>query len=978
MENHAGSDFMPHSDAASELERSLREAFRAHALACGKEPLRNPILLLALEIGERLKLGELSLADVEALVKALTLSSFADRADHARTYLGEIDPERNAGRAGDAIAAIAGGENAGFDAFRAHIERPVFGVVLTAHPTFSINSDLSRILAQLICERDLAGQPLGETMRMELMQQAAAAEHRPPPQLTLDLEHRWSMEALENANDALDRINRIALERACELYPDRWTELCPRLVTLATWVGYDLDGRADITWRDTLGKRLLVKQAQLRRWETRVSAALLADPGEARIPLERLRLRLMRAREAVEGQQAAIAAITERSGTAEIAAASRAIVERSDAALTDISELRTLIDRAIAAAGDGPLALSLLVLRASFAHGLGLGQTHVRLNASQIHNSMRSLVDIDASPREPMHRRSYLNAIGALLDSVTPESTSFGSVVSEHASARRLFMLLAQMAKHVDADTQVRFLIAETEAGFTLLSALYFAKLFGIDDRIEISPLFETAEAMNHGDAVIEEALRNPHFRAYVEKQGRLTIQFGFSDSGRYVGQMAATFVIERLRLRLAAILQKCGLTHIEIVLFNTHGESIGRGAHPVTMEERFRYLCPPATGEAFQRLGIAVKEETSFQGGDGYLWFMHPAMAFSVLRAALENRRPPDSAAPDPVYEDTDFATEFFSTIEHFFENLVDDPDYAALLGAFGTSLVDRTGSRPMKRQVEFAAGVAELRHPSQLRAIPNNTVLQQLGILANTVSGVGAASARDPDKVAAFLATSSRFRCAMHIAQYARSLSEPQILAAYVASLDPTFWLDRAAQAIAAGDGSANDEFRSLSAHMERLGLHDRLEKVHRTLYSDFLLLQQHIDGDREESGPPAGITPEARETLLVLHAVRLALIHRIWMHAVHVPEFSPQSGATAEGLIQSLLHLNVPGVVEQLKDIFPVRQDDIEAVNFGEAASYMPESRRTYEREHATVFDPMMRTFEIVRQIGSAVNYHMGAVG
>src|SRR5690606_8034804 len=126
------------------------------------------------------------------------------------------------------------------------------------------------------------------------------------------------------------------------------------------------------------------------------------------------------------------------------------------------------------------------VLRASMAtQGLGLAHTHVRLNASQIHNAIRRNVALDAGPDDPTRRRSYLKAVGDLLDRTAPETVSYGSILAERASARRLFMVVAQMVKHIDAETPVRFLIAETESGFTLLAALYFAKLFGIDDRIE-------------------------------------------------------------------------------------------------------------------------------------------------------------------------------------------------------------------------------------------------------------------------------------------------------------------------------------------------------------------------------------------------------------------------------------------------------------------------------------------------------------
>ena len=42
-------------------------------------------------------------------------------------------------------------------------------------------------------------------------------------------------------------------------------------------------------------------------------------------------------------------------------------------------------------------------------------------------------------------------------------------------------MTVAQIVKHVDGSVPVRFLIAETETGYTLLTALWLARLFGIE-----------------------------------------------------------------------------------------------------------------------------------------------------------------------------------------------------------------------------------------------------------------------------------------------------------------------------------------------------------------------------------------------------------------------------------------------------------------------------------------------------------------
>ena len=157
-------------------------------------------------------------------------------------------------------------------------------------------------------------------------------------------------------------------------------------------------------------------------------------------------------------------------------------------------------------------------------------------------------------------------------------------------------MVIAQIRKYIDRTGPVRFLIAECETAYTVLCALYFARLFGVEECIDISPLFETQRALEVGSRVIDQLLENPHFRGYIERRGRICVQTGFSDAGRYLGQIAAAASIERFRIRLADVLANHGLKGIDVVVFDTHGESIGRGAHPGSFPERLAYTNPPAS----------------------------------------------------------------------------------------------------------------------------------------------------------------------------------------------------------------------------------------------------------------------------------------------------------------------------------------------------------------------------------------------
>ena len=46
-----------------------------------------------------------------------------------------------------------------------------------------------------------------------------------------------------------------------EIFPKEYFEIMPQVFRLHTWVGYDVDGRGDISWSNTFSKRLKVKLA---------------------------------------------------------------------------------------------------------------------------------------------------------------------------------------------------------------------------------------------------------------------------------------------------------------------------------------------------------------------------------------------------------------------------------------------------------------------------------------------------------------------------------------------------------------------------------------------------------------------------------------------------------------------------------------------------------------------------------------------
>src|ERR1700691_4149779 len=289
---------------------SILSRVRTQAAA---DPFSNPILLFALELTLRMDRGEIDLDGLERVVQRLTAETFADRAERLKHYLGETALAANERALADLLEQQA--RAGGFEDFRAALARTVFGVVFTAHPTFSITLELARSLAELASGQTVAGVPLDQPGRDDRMEAAARDDHRPPAELSLEVEHAWVTEALNHAHDALEGVHRMALRIAREHWPDQWTRLEPRLVTLASWVGYDQDGRTDITWTRTIAARLADKLAMIERHLKKVEVLERSASGDFLATLQPLRSMLARWSATVANQIELIAA-AERDQTA--------------------------------------------------------------------------------------------------------------------------------------------------------------------------------------------------------------------------------------------------------------------------------------------------------------------------------------------------------------------------------------------------------------------------------------------------------------------------------------------------------------------------------------------------------------------------------------------------------------------------------------------------------------------------------------
>ena len=135
------------------------------------------------------------------------------------------------------------------------------------------------------------------------------------------------------------------------------------------------------------------------------------------------------------------------------------------------------------------------------------------------------------------------------------------------------------------------------------------------------------------------------------------------------------------------------------------------------------------------------------------------PRPRWPIARFAASPSYPadwPGSRTTIKFYRRTDLSLDFYRAVKDDQRRYLASRTYARAVTAFGLGLVPVTGSRKARRQSDLSADRdMNLR---QIRAIPHNAVLQQLGYPVNVIAGIGSAADGRFEEMAALLAESAR----------------------------------------------------------------------------------------------------------------------------------------------------------------------------------------------------------------------------
>ena len=887
-------------------------------------PMINPPLTLAERLSQELDQGKISLSDIETCLEDFSKQAFQVRREDARTLLELAD------------ADLEATQKAALSAWLQQPKQWQYNLVFTAHPIFAFSTTDSAELARAIVD------PCAPVPMMTPLQD-----------ITLSEEHSRVMTALEYARGGLLRLNRALLRLAREQNAD-WQQTPLVAMNLASWVGYDLDGRDDIRWIDSFCFRLEEKRHILAYYRARLEG----------MP-ETLQAAVAREYHATKDDLARFRAF--QAGTFSLARAANALTGRTDKVIDPTDWIAELQDYA-RECSDSDLALEAVLLAGEMQqYGLGIGEIHLRLNALQIRNAMRAVDQQELSEtRRDVSSRRLMDLLNSHIQDMTPEEVNFHDLDTERATAGRLMMLSKQILKHVDARQPIRLLVAECEKHLTLLSALYLAKLYKVADDLDISPLFETRLGLERGAEIIDALLQNPYYHDYILSRKRLAIQTGFSDAGRFIGQLSATLAIERLHIKLAETHEKYLPSDVALLIFNTHGESMGRGGARGSVMNRQQYIFSPHARKQCGDKNITVIHESAFQGGDGFVWFHHPELAAWMITRLFEAEFVATAPQDDPLYTDSDFSIDVFLRIKNWQDRLFANPDYGNLLDLFGSNILPKTGSRPTKRA---SSSLGNRQDPSKIRAIAHNARLQQVGFLANVIGGLGHASNIDPDRFEELYQSSPRMRQLVHHAIAARRLGSTTTVLAYGALFHRDFWIARAYQTsikshVRACRNIANALYSQ--THSDAIA---RLITVIRDDLLDLRAIEKRFD--------PLANSVQDRLLIDSLQVLRLVMIMKMLMLVSRVPRFAEHHAASHADLIRLAIRLDIDAVMGIIQREFALDTTSADPKDFNETGRPSNHTQR-YQSLEDDILEPLKQLYGMVKHVTMVIGCLYGAHG
>lgn len=176
------------------------------------------------------------------------------------------------------------------------------------------------------------------------------------------------------------------------------------------------------------------------------------------------------------------------------------------------------------------------------------------------------------------------NQIKQPLRNFTLDSTKLSDTNRETIE---VFQVIDRLSKEISSNAFGTYVISMTHEASHIMEVMWLASLVGLcgsnDDEwfcnIEISPLFETIEDLNHIEGVLSALFDNQVYRTLLTTSGNMQeVMLGYSDSCKDGGILASSWQLFEAQRKVIRLADK---RNIDCRLFHGRGGTIGRGGGP-------------------------------------------------------------------------------------------------------------------------------------------------------------------------------------------------------------------------------------------------------------------------------------------------------------------------------------------------------------------------------------------------------------
>ena len=157
-----------------------------------------------------------------------------------------------------------------------------------------------------------------------------------------------------------------------------------------------------------------------------------------------------------------------------------------------------------------------------------------------------------------------------------PPEPQFSAITNQVIATWRMIATAHRTYSPVVIDTVIASM---SQAPSDLLTMLLFAKEVGVQEHVDLVPLFETLDDLRRAPAILRALFEHALYRQHLAQRGnRQQVMLGYSDSSKDGGYLASNWSLYTAQERLAQTCQEYG---IRLELFHGRGGSIGRGGGP-------------------------------------------------------------------------------------------------------------------------------------------------------------------------------------------------------------------------------------------------------------------------------------------------------------------------------------------------------------------------------------------------------------